>query len=166
MVTDSFREYLQLLEDADDLVSISELVSWDLEASAVTTLANRNDGEVPIFESVEETAIDAALVGDPYRGPSAGRGSSSRGHSDCRTCVPGRRTTRQSSIGSDHLESRGSSIEIRRPVRRPFTSGQRSTSCRFPGRTFIRATAGDIRISTLLSRRTRRHSGDTGRTIE
>jgi len=69
MVTDSFREYLQLLEDADDLVSISELVSWDLEASAVTTLANRNDGEVPIFESVEETAIDAALVGDPYRGP-------------------------------------------------------------------------------------------------
>ncbi|MDS0477739.1 UbiD family decarboxylase [Natrinema sp. 1APR25-10V2] len=69
MSADSFRAYLRRLEETDDLVSIPESVSWDLEASAVTTLANRTDGEVPLFESIEETAIDAALVGDPYRGP-------------------------------------------------------------------------------------------------
>ncbi|MFB1066238.1 UbiD family decarboxylase [Natrinema sp. H-ect4] len=69
MSADSFREYLRLLEGEDALVSFGESVSWDLEASAVTTLANRTDGEIPIFESVEETTIDAALVGDPYRGP-------------------------------------------------------------------------------------------------
>ncbi len=69
MSADSFRVYLRRLEETDDLVSIPESVSWDLEASAVTTLANRTDGEVPLFESIEETAIDAALVGDPYRGP-------------------------------------------------------------------------------------------------
>ena len=69
MPADSFREYLEVLENRDALVTITETVSWDLEARAITMLANRSDGEVPLFESVGETAVDAALVGDPYRGP-------------------------------------------------------------------------------------------------
>ncbi|RKD89311.1 UbiD family decarboxylase [Halopiger aswanensis] len=69
MFADSFRTYLHFLEDENDCIRISEPTSWDLEASAVTTLANRTDGEVPIFESIKEDTIGAALVGDPYRGP-------------------------------------------------------------------------------------------------
>ncbi|WP_254532673.1 UbiD family decarboxylase [Natrinema gelatinilyticum] len=69
MVADSFRDYLQLLADVDALVTFEEPVSWDLEASAITMLANWTDGEVPQFESVGATDVDAALVGDPYRGP-------------------------------------------------------------------------------------------------
>ncbi|ELY81972.1 UbiD family decarboxylase [Natrinema gari] len=69
MTGPSFREFLQSLDDAAALVSFSDDRSWDLEVSAITTLANRSDGEVPVFESVGETAIDASLVGDPYRGP-------------------------------------------------------------------------------------------------
>ncbi|MFA9501671.1 UbiD family decarboxylase [Natrinema sp. H-ect1] len=69
MTVDSFRGFLRCLDEADALVSFDEPVSWDLEASAITTLANRSDGDVPVFESVAETAVDASLVGDPYRGP-------------------------------------------------------------------------------------------------
>lgn len=69
MAADSFRDYLQLLADVDALVTFEEPVSWDLEASAITMLANWTDGEVPQFESVGATDVDAALVGDPYRGP-------------------------------------------------------------------------------------------------
>ncbi|RZH67791.1 UbiD family decarboxylase [Natrinema altunense] len=69
MMGPSFRGFLQSLDDAAALVSFSDDRSWDLEVSAITTLANRSDGEVPVFESVGETAIDASLVGDPYRGP-------------------------------------------------------------------------------------------------
>ncbi|QCW05163.1 UbiD family decarboxylase [Natrinema pallidum] len=69
MTGPSFREFLQSLDDAAALVSFGDDRSWDLEVSAITTLANRSDGEVPVFESIGETAIDASLVGDPYRGP-------------------------------------------------------------------------------------------------
>ncbi len=69
MTVDSFRDFLQCLDEADALISFDDDISWDLETSAVTMLANQTDGEVPVFESVEETAVDASLVGDPYRGP-------------------------------------------------------------------------------------------------
>ena len=69
MTVDSFRDYLDLLNDGGESVSFEESVSWDLEASAITTLANLQDGPIPVFESVSESATDAALVGDPYRGP-------------------------------------------------------------------------------------------------
>ncbi|MFC6763844.1 UbiD family decarboxylase [Natrinema soli] len=69
MTVDSFRDFLRCLDDADALVSFGDDISWDLETSAVTMLANQTDGEVPIFESIEETSVDATLVGDPYRGP-------------------------------------------------------------------------------------------------
>ncbi|ELY51524.1 UbiD family decarboxylase [Natronococcus jeotgali] len=64
MTADSLRQYLQLLETRGDLHRISEPVSWNLEASAVTMLANTEDAGIPLFESVD----GARLVGDPYRG--------------------------------------------------------------------------------------------------
>jgi len=64
MTVDSLREYLQRLEGRDDLVRVEDPVSWNLEASALTMLANENDDRIPLFESVE----GARLVGDPYRG--------------------------------------------------------------------------------------------------
>ncbi|WP_247004206.1 UbiD family decarboxylase [Halosolutus gelatinilyticus] len=64
MTIHSFRQYLQTLETRGDLHRISEPVSWNLEASAVTMLLNVEDSAVPLFESVES----AQLVGDPYRG--------------------------------------------------------------------------------------------------
>ncbi|MFB6180091.1 MAG: UbiD family decarboxylase [Halorientalis sp.] len=69
MPVDSFREYLTLLDAEGARVSIETPVSWDLEASAITTLANRDDGPIPVFESVTESDLNATLVGDPYRGP-------------------------------------------------------------------------------------------------
>ncbi|WP_336328149.1 UbiD family decarboxylase [Halovenus sp. HT40] len=63
MSAQSFREYLGRLETR----SVEQSVSWDLEASAITMLANHDDGPVPIFESVG-SSTDAMLVGDPYRG--------------------------------------------------------------------------------------------------
>ncbi|MDF9748517.1 UbiD family decarboxylase [Natrinema salsiterrestre] len=64
MTVSSLRQYLQTLEMRDDLHRISEPVSWNLEASAVTMLLNEEDSRVPLFENVET----ARLVGDPYRG--------------------------------------------------------------------------------------------------
>ncbi|WP_255193598.1 UbiD family decarboxylase [Natronobeatus ordinarius] len=64
----SFREYLGLL-DAHGMVNrIERPVSWNLEASAITMLANEQDVEIPLFESVADTDSIARLVGDPYRG--------------------------------------------------------------------------------------------------
>lgn len=67
MAVDSFRAYLQQLGEAGDIATFETDVSWDLEASAITMLANRNDGPIPAFHSIAETD-DAVLVGDPYRG--------------------------------------------------------------------------------------------------
>jgi len=69
MTIDSFRDYLDLLDKTGTSVAFEESVSWDLEASAVTMLANLNDGPVPVFESVTAVDSEAKLVGDPYRGP-------------------------------------------------------------------------------------------------
>lgn len=63
-----FRQYLDRLDDHDDLNRIHTPISWDLEASAVTMLANRRDDKIPVFETVEDSGVDARLVGDPYRG--------------------------------------------------------------------------------------------------
>jgi len=166
MSADSFRKYLRLLEDEDALVSFAESVSWDLEASAVTTLANRTDGEIPIFESVEETTIDAALVGDPYRGP------------QCRPwehlarafeLPPGLSGAAYYEAVIDRLRSPREPRIVDRnaaPARMSSTPGRMSTSCRFPGRTSTGATAGGTRTSTLSSDRTRRRGGATGRATE
>ncbi|MFC5135913.1 MULTISPECIES: UbiD family decarboxylase [Haloferacaceae] len=64
MTVDGFRGYLGEVEMRDDLVRIDDPVSWNLEASALTMLANENDGPIPLFESAD----GARLVGDPYRG--------------------------------------------------------------------------------------------------
>lgn len=70
MSVDSFRDYLSLLEMEGDLLRVREEMSWDLEASAVTMMANLVDDRIPVFERVAgENASDARLVGDPYRGP-------------------------------------------------------------------------------------------------
>ncbi|MFC7203269.1 UbiD family decarboxylase [Haloferax namakaokahaiae] len=66
--TDSFREYLDRLDERGDLTRIERSVSWDLEASTITMLANQRDDRIPVFESVSHSGIDARLVGDPYRG--------------------------------------------------------------------------------------------------
>jgi 4-hydroxy-3-polyprenylbenzoate decarboxylase len=65
---DSLREYLSVLDEADELTRITEPISWNLEASAVTMLANRRDDRLPLFESVADTDEEVRLVGDPYRG--------------------------------------------------------------------------------------------------
>ncbi|MEM4780400.1 MAG: UbiD family decarboxylase [Halalkalicoccus sp.] len=64
MTVDSLREYLQRLDAGDDLVRVGGSTSWNLEASALTMLANERDDGIPLFEAVE----NARLVGDPYRG--------------------------------------------------------------------------------------------------
>ena len=70
MSADSFRDYLTLLDMEGDLTRIRDEVSWNLEASAVTMMANLVDDRVPVFERVAgENASGARLVGDPYRGP-------------------------------------------------------------------------------------------------
>ena len=70
MSVSSLRDYLDRLEANDDLVRISEPVSWNLEASGVTTMTALTDEAVPVFESVAEAGpAGARLVGDPYRGP-------------------------------------------------------------------------------------------------
>ncbi|MFB6223774.1 MAG: UbiD family decarboxylase [Haloarcula sp.] len=69
MPADSFREYLDLLDASGRTCSFSQPVSWDLEASAITMLANRRDGPVPVFESIAGVDTEAKLIGDPYRGP-------------------------------------------------------------------------------------------------
>jgi UbiD family decarboxylase len=69
MAVDSFREYLSMLDSRNALNRISQDVSWNLQASAVTMRANQTDDTVPVFESVPNTAEnEARLVGDPYRG--------------------------------------------------------------------------------------------------
>lgn len=68
---DSLREYLDLLETEGDLNRIDEPISWNLEASAVSMLANQRDDLVPLFESVADAGDEARLVGDPYRGSRA-----------------------------------------------------------------------------------------------
>jgi len=65
---DSLRAYLAGLEAADQLNRIENEVSWNLEASAITMLANDRDDRIPVFESVGESPVSARLVGDPYRG--------------------------------------------------------------------------------------------------
>ena len=65
----SLRTYLAGLEAVGELNRIETPVSWNLEASAITMLANDRDDRVPVFESVTESEIPARLVGDPYRGP-------------------------------------------------------------------------------------------------
>ena len=65
---DSLREYLGVLEATGELNRIDAEVSWNLEASAVTMLANNRDDRVPVFESVTDAPVPARLVGDPYRG--------------------------------------------------------------------------------------------------
>ena len=69
MSVDSFRGYLDLLDAEHRLTRIGGEVSWNLEASAVTMLANTLDDRVPVFDAVVDTTVDARLVGDPYRGP-------------------------------------------------------------------------------------------------
>ncbi|MDL5360508.1 UbiD family decarboxylase [Halalkalicoccus sp. NIPERK01] len=64
MTVDTLRDYLRTLDGEDDLVRLDDPISWNLEASAVTMLANERDGAVPLFEDVD----GARLVGDPYRG--------------------------------------------------------------------------------------------------
>ncbi|RXK47731.1 UbiD family decarboxylase [Halorientalis pallida] len=69
MAANSFRDYLDLL-DADGWIrTFEESVSWDLEASAVTMLANVRDGPIPFFQSIAGLETETKLVGDPYRGP-------------------------------------------------------------------------------------------------
>jgi 4-hydroxy-3-polyprenylbenzoate decarboxylase len=65
---DSLREYLSLLETDGELTRIDEPISWNLEASAVTMLANQRDDRIPVFESVADADDRVRLVGDPYRG--------------------------------------------------------------------------------------------------
>ena len=65
---DSLRDYLRTLEAAGELNRIRTDVSWNLEASAVTMLANDRDDRIPVFESVTDSRVPARLVGDPYRG--------------------------------------------------------------------------------------------------
>ncbi|MDQ2050255.1 UbiD family decarboxylase [Natronolimnohabitans sp. A-GB9] len=71
MSVDSFRTFLDVLERGDAITRITDDVSWDLEASAITMLANETDDRIPVFESVRNQRSDtnARLVGDPYRGP-------------------------------------------------------------------------------------------------
>lgn len=69
MSSGSLREYLDLLEAAESLIRIDDDVSWNLQSSAVTMLANQLDEAIPLFTSVSSDGIDdAQLVGDPYRG--------------------------------------------------------------------------------------------------
>jgi 4-hydroxy-3-polyprenylbenzoate decarboxylase len=65
---DSLREHLSLLSEGDELATIEESISWNLEAGAVTMLANDRDDAVPFFESVGDTEETVRLAGDPYRG--------------------------------------------------------------------------------------------------
>jgi 4-hydroxy-3-polyprenylbenzoate decarboxylase len=67
----SLRAYLAGLEAADELTRIERDISWNLEASAITMLANNRDDRIPVFESVTDSEITARLVGDPYRGSRA-----------------------------------------------------------------------------------------------
>ncbi|WP_266081203.1 UbiD family decarboxylase [Haladaptatus caseinilyticus] len=70
MSAESFRDYLSLLDAANKTTRISQPVSWNLEASALTMKADLTDAEIPIFENVGgQGSADARLVGDPYRGP-------------------------------------------------------------------------------------------------
>ncbi|WP_255193915.1 UbiD family decarboxylase [Natronobeatus ordinarius] len=69
MTAETFREFLALLEDAGQLNRIADRVSWDLEASAITALANQTDERIPAFERVDAGIDGTWLVGDPYRGP-------------------------------------------------------------------------------------------------
>ncbi len=76
-LVDSFRSFIDLLSDACAVTRIDEPVSWDLEASAITMLANEADDLIPVFDRVDARfepggsadRVDARLVGDPYRGP-------------------------------------------------------------------------------------------------
>lgn len=69
MSESGFRGYLETLKAAGELVSIEDDVSWNLQASAVTMMANRTDDCIPVFESVHDgNKVGACLVGDPYRG--------------------------------------------------------------------------------------------------
>lgn len=61
---DSLRDYVRQLEADEMLVHLDDPVSWNLEASALTMLANERDSRVPLFESVD----GMRLIGDPYRG--------------------------------------------------------------------------------------------------
>ncbi len=69
MSVSSLREYLDLLDTTGWLRSFDQPVSWDLEASAATMLANIRDGPIPVFESIAGLETESKLVGDPYRGP-------------------------------------------------------------------------------------------------
>lgn len=64
MTIDSLRDYVRQLEADGMLVRIDEPISWNLEASGFTMLANERDASVPLFESVD----GMQLIGDPYRG--------------------------------------------------------------------------------------------------
>lgn len=69
MGVDSFREYLALLDSRDEVNHITHNVSWNLQASAVTMMADQNDERIPVFESVVDAeGSNGRLVGDPYRG--------------------------------------------------------------------------------------------------
>ncbi len=65
----TFREFLDVLEGGDETNRVADEISWDLEASAITMLANELDDRIPVFERVESAVDGARLVGDPYRGP-------------------------------------------------------------------------------------------------
>ncbi|WP_227377691.1 UbiD family decarboxylase [Haladaptatus halobius] len=69
MSVESFRDYLSLLDDIDETTRVSKPISWNLEASAVTMMADLTDANIPVFETVEDQKLaNARLVGDPYRG--------------------------------------------------------------------------------------------------
>ncbi|MDG5758299.1 UbiD family decarboxylase [Natronococcus sp. A-GB1] len=71
MSASSFRTFIDVLERSGAITRITDDVSWDLEASAITMMAIETDDRIPVFESVQnrQSDTDARLVGDPYRGP-------------------------------------------------------------------------------------------------
>ncbi len=164
MTGPSFRGFLQSLDDAAALVSFSDDRSWDLEVSAITTLANRSDGEVPVFESVGETAIDASLVGDPYRGPRCrpwdhlaqafGLSSGLSGAAYYEAVVDRLRSPREPRVVDRDAA----------PCKDVVDTGADVDLLSIPWPYLHQAMAGAIPTSTPSSRRTRRPSGDTGRT--
>lgn len=65
---ETFRDYLAVLEQSDEINRISRQISWDMEAGAITTLANETDARIPVFERIDGDETGSQLVGDPYRG--------------------------------------------------------------------------------------------------
>jgi len=117
MTIDSFRDYLDLLDKTGTSVAFEESVSWDLEASAVTMLANLNDGPVPVFESVTAVDSEAKLVGDPIAGRGPVPGTYWPCVSGSRTACPAAPTTTESLTDSIPRRNHRSSTPNVRPAK-------------------------------------------------